>query len=478
MKRILFILVGLIFVTTLMSQVPQTINYQAVVRNHEGEVIANSDIDIKMEIVTSDSGVPVYAETHNVTTNAFGLINLRIGTGETTDQFDNVDWAAGSYTVRTSVLESGNYEELGVSQLSAVPYAFMAADTETKQQLSIDGNEISLTDGGSVQLPATFDGDYNNLSNAPINVSYFTNDAGYITDELDGDPTNEIQDLQLIDDVLTITNNANATEINLTAYTGSNTDEQTLSLDGTTLTISNGNNVDLSVVQDGVDDADADPTNEIQTLSIADDVISLTSGGSVTLPATFSGDYNDLINAPDLTNYDDDVTDDFSGDYNDLTNKPTLTGDVSGDLGANTVEKIRGRDISSAAPADGQVLKWNNTTGEWIPGEDELGAAGSTDGVVSSVEFTGTTTKTITLNRSNSLASLTATFTDEVTDADADPTNEIQDISLSGTELSISDGSTIELAVLQDGYEANTDDQQLSISGTTLSLEDGGSVDL
>ncbi len=40
-------------------------------------------------------------------------------------------------------------------------------------------------------------------------------------------------------------------------------DEQTLSLVNTTLSISGGNSVDLSVIQDGVNDADASPTNEL-----------------------------------------------------------------------------------------------------------------------------------------------------------------------------------------------------------------------
>jgi uncharacterized protein (TIGR02145 family) len=38
----------------------------------------------------------------------------------------------------------------------------------------------------------------------------------------------------------------------------------------------------------------------------------------------FSGDYNDLANTPDFTEWDDNELDDFSGNYYDLTNKPTL----------------------------------------------------------------------------------------------------------------------------------------------------------
>ena len=40
-------------------------------------------------------------------------------------------------------------------------------DLPEKQQLSINGNTISLTDGGSIQLPVSFDGDFNNLVNRP-----------------------------------------------------------------------------------------------------------------------------------------------------------------------------------------------------------------------------------------------------------------------------------------------------------------------
>ena len=65
---------------------------------------------------------------------------------------------------------------------------------------------------------------------------------------------------------------------------------------------------------------------------------------------------------------------------------------------------------------------------------------------------------------------------DQVNDADADPTNELQDISLSGTDLSITNGSTISLSSLQDG--TGTDDQILILSGTILQIENGNAVDL
>ncbi len=179
------------------------------------------------------------------------------------------------------------------------------------------------------------------------------------------------------------------------------------------MSIENGNTIDLSVLQDGTEDADANPSNEIQELSISNDTIYLSNGGLVKLPATstfsgsfndladvpvnidtdatddFSGNYSDLNGAPDLSNYDTNVSDDFSGSYNDLTNKPTLSGDVTGEINTATVEKIQGREISTNNPADGQILKWDANTNTWVPGQDELGAAGTTDGVAESIGVTG-----------------------------------------------------------------------------------------
>ena len=66
---------------------------------------------------------------------------------------------------------------------------------------------------------------------------------------------------------------------------------------------------------------------------------------------------------------------------------------------------------------------------------------------------------------------------DQVNDADADPTNEIQNISLSGTNLSITNGSSIDLSSLQDG--TGTDNQNIQgsgLSGTNLTIGiEGGS---
>lgn len=48
---------------------------------------------------------------------------------------------------------------------------------------------------------------------------------------------------------------------------------------------------------------DSSATNELQTLSISGNEIAISNGNSVSLPPSFSGDYNDLTNSPDLSGY-------------------------------------------------------------------------------------------------------------------------------------------------------------------------------
>ncbi len=107
----------------------------------------------------------------------------------------------------------------------------------------------------------------------------------------DADPENEIQDLFLDGTTLSITNNGSATYIDLSPFQGTNTDEQTLALIGTELSIANGNMVDLSFLPDEVDDADADPTNEIQDLQLTGDELSITN--NITATPIDLGAYNE-----------------------------------------------------------------------------------------------------------------------------------------------------------------------------------------
>jgi hypothetical protein len=68
----------------------------------------------------------------------------------------------------------------------------------------------------------------------------------------------------------------------------------------------------------------------------------------------------------------------------------TLGGDVGGTPDAAVVDGLQGRTVSSTAPSDGQVLRWNGTAGQWQPYANV--ASGGTN---YSQSFTGQTTVTL-----------------------------------------------------------------------------------
>ena len=121
-------------------------------------------------------------------------------------------------------------------------------------------------------------------------------------------------------------------------------------------------------------------------------------------PTLFSGDYNDLTNQPSLFSGDyNDLTNQpslFSGDYNDLTNQPTIPAALT-DLS----------DVAIVTPSNGEVLKYNSSTGKWYNGTDNAGGGGgggATDGYWGSFWSTqdqpsaGTTSaNVVTLNNSD-----------------------------------------------------------------------------
>jgi len=207
-------------------------------RNSTGELVKNTSVTVKISLLqASEDGELQYSEDHDVQTNDYGQFTVYVGAGNVlSGSFSTIDWSVAMYLKTEVANPTGeSFINLGTVQLLSVPYALLAKDAVNK------------------------------------------NDADY-------DPENEIQDLSFNNNILTITKKTNPTQINLAAYQGDNTDEQQLSLSGTQLSISGGNTIDLSPIQDGVNDADSDPTNELQIMSLSHDTIFLSNGGFVKLP--------------------------------------------------------------------------------------------------------------------------------------------------------------------------------------------------
>ena len=112
--------------TTQAQNIPG-INYQALVRDINGQAIASQNIQIRVSILQdSTTGTVVYKESHNVATNSFGQLNLSIGEGEVLQgTFNAINWGSAPFFLKTEIdlNYSGTFHELEVVKFYSVPYS-------------------------------------------------------------------------------------------------------------------------------------------------------------------------------------------------------------------------------------------------------------------------------------------------------------------------------------------------------------------
>lgn len=126
-KRSLFrisILFSLLLIYTIdsYSQAPLLINYQGIIRDNNGVPVSETDKSVKFTILQgSPTGSQVFTETHAAHTNAFGLVNLKIGS--ISSGIETISWEAGPFYLKVEV----DGTDLGTTQIISVPYAMYAA---------------------------------------------------------------------------------------------------------------------------------------------------------------------------------------------------------------------------------------------------------------------------------------------------------------------------------------------------------------
>jgi hypothetical protein len=140
MKRSLLLFLSSILLSFgINAQSSEAFKYQAVARDATGEILSNQSLSFRISILQeSASGTSVYSETHEVSTNIFGLVNLEISNGTiVSGDFSTIDWGADTYFVQVEMDEAGgsNYQTMGTSQLLSVPYALYAKNGSTKYQI-------------------------------------------------------------------------------------------------------------------------------------------------------------------------------------------------------------------------------------------------------------------------------------------------------------------------------------------------------
>ena len=141
-------ILGFLSISLVYADVPHKFNYQAMIRDDAGNPLASKDVEVSIAILKGGAdGTEVFAETHQATTNEFGIVNLRIGS-ETI--MEGINWGAGVYYIQVSV----DGKIMGSSPLLSVPYAIHSASSAD-----------------------AFSGDYHDLAGAPDLAGFIYIDA-------------------------------------------------------------------------------------------------------------------------------------------------------------------------------------------------------------------------------------------------------------------------------------------------------------
>ena len=398
------------------------------------------------------------------------------------------------------------------------------------QSLSIDGNNITISGGNTIDLSTILeplkddDVDPNNeIQNlTKVGNEIILSNGGSVLDEVDdadADPANELQSLELIGDQLSLKDaNGNIqSTVNLPSTSGEGDGDndpnnelqtwnnlpgipagikdgddvedadadpsnefQSLIVDGLQIGLSNdpnntqlidlGQNITNLIENINVNDEDADPSNELQTLDIDGDLLIISQGNSVS-----------------LANLPDEVNDEDSNPANELqsliidgleiglTNDPNNDGLI--DLGENIINNLDINDadadpnneIQSLYIEDNQLVLQNadgsiqNTVN--LPEVDETGD--------------GDSDPNNELQNWDNLPGIPADLKDgdDVDDADPDPVNELQTLDIDGDLLIISDGNSISLENITDEVNDADSDPENEIQTIVSSSEQVVTVD-
>ena len=157
MKKLLLILLCIPFIG-LGQSVPQGINYQAVARDASSAVLMNQNLTIQFSVISDITTSAVsWQETHQDTTNAYGLFTAIIGQGTSTSvgssaTFDVIDWGASNHLLKVEIDYGGGFLDMGTTAFMSVPYALHSLNIDANPPLVLPANSTNITTFGDRDL--------------------------------------------------------------------------------------------------------------------------------------------------------------------------------------------------------------------------------------------------------------------------------------------------------------------------------------
>lgn len=189
------------------TNIPQLINFQSVARDNNGSPIVSQSVLVRLTLREgSASGTALYCATHQATTNAYGSFSISLnrnalGTGcngAAPTPFENLNWLSGSKWMQIEYqAPGGSFVDLGAAEMASSPFSLSSGTAEKvkgveltgasqgqvlrfdanqlkwvpstftatdNQTLSLNGSQLSISNGNSVTLPAAAQSDWTNTS--------------------------------------------------------------------------------------------------------------------------------------------------------------------------------------------------------------------------------------------------------------------------------------------------------------------------
>ncbi|MEO9966224.1 MAG: tail fiber domain-containing protein [Reichenbachiella sp.] len=480
-------------------------------QDSDGEVLASEDITVRFTITEeSAEGAQVYQESHDTRTDIYGMFRLIVGRGakeSLSSEIEQLQWGEIAYFLHVELYIDNQYEYFGSEELLGSPYAL----NSQPQQLSMEDGTLLLSNGGSVELPSKLSEEEvvayaienGFITEAAISsarlteaeVDDYISNNGYLTAEVDGSITNEIQDISLAGTVLSISSGNSVDLVGLQDGNTQLTDADIAALGyvknmtGTPLTEAE---VDTYVSNNGYltsfTEVDGSITNEIQDLDLTGDDLTITNNGSATtidLSGYLDNTDTQLTEAQvdtyvsnngyltSFTEVDGSITNeiqdlDLTGDDLTITNNGSATTiDLSGYLD-NTDTQLTEAQVDTYVSNNGYLTSFTEVDGSITNEIQDLDLTGddltiTNNGSATTIDLSGyldNTDTQLTEAQVDTYVSNNGYLT-TFTEVDGSITNEIQDLDLTGDDLTITNNgsaTTIDLS----GYLDNTDSQDLA----------------
>lgn len=125
MKSVFLFTIFSLISVLISAQDPDKFEYQAIVMSASGEPVVSQGVSYRFSILTDNiSGILVYSEIQNITTDETGLIDLIIGDGiNNTGDFSAIPWSSGKIFLKVELDITGgtSYVDIGTFQMLVIP---------------------------------------------------------------------------------------------------------------------------------------------------------------------------------------------------------------------------------------------------------------------------------------------------------------------------------------------------------------------